>query len=377
MIVKVLCHFPAGELMFASENIPTENSVYPQENVPGPGGDGSGQIVVTSPGLYRAYCKGDTITIACQTSFTEEIKIRAKKSDLSDSYVIIDEPPSDGSPYTYTFPESLPSGEYFIRVRYPGGIYGDSYNFRVLPAGNWQNRIITISSLSRNIGEDKSYEISGISIEFNDTDRFFRNMMSASDRYIAGNKVELFTEDGQLIYTGTVEKWQFTEDAFVLHINDKLSGLDVMINDLISAEAFPDIAEEADGKSIPIIYGDVQSDTGAVKCLRVDRESEVILVEGENVTIYRGTYLVAGHHCKSLDAVFDKDGEPLDMADFDLIEEGTFGQPGERTLFKYKVTGQEFCPDSIRMNVKGKMDSGSNLIEDPIDTVKNIINNYT
>ena len=32
--------------------------------------------------------------------------------------------------------------------------------------GNWQNKIISISSLSRNIGEDKSYEISGMSIEF-------------------------------------------------------------------------------------------------------------------------------------------------------------------------------------------------------------------
>ena len=149
-------------------------------------------------------------------------------------------------------------------------------------SGNWQNKIITISSLSRNIGEDKSYEVSGMSIELNDTDRYFRAMMSGSKRFIVGKKVELFSQDDQLIYTGTVEKWQFTEDAFVLFINDKLSGLDILVPGIISKDDYPNLAEKAEGGSIPIIYGHVTATgTGAVKCWRVDTN----------------TFLLAGHHC--------------------------------------------------------------------------------
>lgn len=239
--------------------------------------------------------------------------------------------------------------------------------------GNWRNKIVSISSLSRNIGEDKSYEISGISIEFSDTDRFFREMMSASHRYIAGNRVELFTVDDQLIYTGTVEKWQFTEDAFVLYINDKLSGLDTMLTDQLTTETYPNMAEESDGQSIPIFYGETQAAAGAVNCCRVDSHTVV-----ENtVEVEKGIYLVAGHHCKRIDAVFDKDGLELDLEnDFETIEEGTFGQPGAKTLLKYTGAGK-FLPETIRVNAKGKMDNQSNLIEDPIDAVKDIIDGYT
>jgi len=239
--------------------------------------------------------------------------------------------------------------------------------------GNWQNKIVSISSLNRNIGEDKSYEISGISVEFNDTDRFFREMMSASHRYIAGNRVELFTEDDQLIYTGTVEKWQFTEDAFVLYINDKLSGLDTLLTRQITVDDYPNMAEESDGKSIPIIYGDVWADGGAVNCWRIDSHTVV----ENSVEVEKGIYLAAGHHCKSIDAVFDKDGIELDLEnDFEIIEEGTFGQPDAKTLLKYTGTG-EFPAEFIRIDAKGKMDGQSNLIEDPIDAVKDIIDQYT
>jgi hypothetical protein len=137
-------------------------------------------------------------------------------------------------------------------------------------SGNWKNKIINISSLSRNIGEDKSYEVSGISIEFNDTDRYFRTLMSSTDRFIAGKKVELSTEDNELIYTGVVEKWVFKEDSFQLHINDRLSGLESMVPKSISITEYPNLTEKAEGASIPIIYGTLYASQGAVKCWRVD-----------------------------------------------------------------------------------------------------------
>lgn len=267
----------------------------------------------------------------------------------------------------------FPVGELMFATR---NIQDDEPTGLIDKVGNWENRVIAISTLSRNIGEDKSYEISGISIELIDTDRFFRDMMSASDRYIAGRLVEIFTEDGRLIYTGTIEKWQFTENAFVLHINDKLSGLDIMVARQITAETFPNMDEEADGQSIPIIYGEVHADTGAVKCRRVDHYIVNEQIEGEQVDVTKGIFLVAGHHCKSIDAVFDTDGDEMDLDDFDILEEGTFRAPDAKTLLKYKGPG-EFAPGSIAVNIKGKMNDEYILIENPIDAIEDIIDHYT
>ncbi|NIM12533.1 MAG: hypothetical protein GTO45_37750 [Candidatus Aminicenantes bacterium] len=214
-------------------------------------------------------------------------------------------------------------------------------------SGNWQNKIISISSLSRNIGEDKSYEVSGMSIELNDTDRFFRTMMSGINRFIVGKKVELFSEDDQLIYTGTVEKWQFQEDTFVVFINDKLSGLDILVPGIMTKDDYPNMAEKAEGQSIPIIYGHVSAEAGAVKCWRVNTN----------------TFLLAGHHCKELvdNAAYKEDGTPIVGASLDNNADG-------KAYVQCTSAG-----DFVYVNVKGKMDGSSNLMEDPIDALKNLI----
>lgn len=216
--------------------------------------------------------------------------------------------------------------------------------------GNWQNKIIHISSLSRNIGEDKSYEISGISIEFNDTDRVFRQMMSSNNRYIAGHKVELFSEDDQLIYTGTVEKWQFKEDAFVVFINDRLSGLDTLVAENLDKEEYPNMTDKAEGTSIPIIYGYLSSEKGAVKCWRVDTN----------------TYLLAGHHCQSLEGAYKEDGT-------DISGQCQLDNNGDGNAYVSYDSIEEF----ICVNVKGKMDEYTNLIQDPIEAIKDIFDEYT
>lgn len=373
MIVKVLCHFPKGYIMFASENIQTEKRVYPQENKPGGDHDVSGQIIVTSPGETRGYSTGDTVTIAWQTTgITGTLTVSLVKTDGSAAYTVAENLPYDDPPFNYTFPVDIDPAEYRLKIE-QGTYYGCSDPFRVNPAGNWRNRIISISSLSRNIGEDKSYEISGISIEFNDTDRFFRDMMSTTYRYIAGKKVEIFTEGDRLIYTGTVEKWQFTEDAFVLFINDKLSGLDTIIAKVVTVEDYPNLAEEAEGGTMPIIYGEITAGTGAVKCWRVDTQ----IVDEGGQQREKGIYLLARHHCKSLDSVFDKDGNPLATGDFTLDNQGTAGQEDEIAYVKYTKPESSFTQDVIRVNVGGKMDDQSDLIDDPIDALMDLIRRYT
>jgi hypothetical protein len=217
--------------------------------------------------------------------------------------------------------------------------------------GNWENRVLNVSPLYRSIGENKSFEVSGVSIELNDFDRFFRTMMSGENRYIAGKTVELLTIDDQMIYTGTVEKWEFREDSFHLSINDRLSGLETLIPETISKNTYGNCANEANGKSIPLIYGQVKADEGAVKCWRVNTN----------------TFLLAGHHCKELvnNTAYQDDGTPITGASLDNNADG-------KAYVQCTYTG-----DFIYVNVKGKMDAGSNLIEDPIEAIKDIIDNYT
>jgi hypothetical protein len=209
--------------------------------------------------------------------------------------------------------------------------------------------------LSRNIGEDKSYEVSGVSIEFNDSDRYFREMMTGPDRYIAGKKVELYTLDDQLLYTGTVEKWQFAEDAFVLTINDKLSGLEKLIPGVITAGVYPDMAEDADGKSIPVIYGNLYEQGGAVKCWRTGT------VESDSL------YLLARHLCRALTdgKVYKEDGAEITGA--------VLYDPGDGRHY-IRCTGSE---DFVFANVEGKEDAGSLLIEDPIDAIEDLVDTFT
>jgi hypothetical protein len=232
--------------------------------------------------------------------------------------------------------------------------------------GNWENRVISISQLSRNIGEDKTYEISGMSIEFNDTDRMFRKLMSGTQRFIVGKKVELYTEDDRLIYTGTIEKWQFKEDAFVLNINDRLSGLETLIPGIISLTDYPGAAVDADGQAIPVIYGEHVGDgVGAVKCWRVET------VESEGIK--RGVYLLARHHCKELLEVYDKEGIAQGLTNFQLDPQGTAGQDDELERVICIDTLEDFIDDWITVDVKGKKDGTGDLIEDPITALKDMV----
>jgi hypothetical protein len=220
-------------------------------------------------------------------------------------------------------------------------------------SGNWENKLISISSLSRNIGEDKSYEISGISIQLNDSDRFFRTMMSGDNRYIAGKKVEILAENDTVIYTGSVEKWEFQEGAFTISINDRLSGLDAVIPKTLTLEEYPDAAAEGDGSSIPIIYGYVYAAKGAVRCWKVET----------------GKYLLADHPCLSLEQAFDRDGVEI-SGDCYLPP---VAEQGPRAIIDYTGTSD---PDYIDVNVKGKT-ADSILVEDPITALQEIIADYT
>jgi hypothetical protein len=358
MIVKVLCHFPKKDLMFGTNNIQGVNQVHPLESTQAARTYDSNKMSLTSPGKNHSYAIGDTIQVAWDAANivgNVEIHIKNNFNDPALGTLIYAAP--EDSPQSLVIPEITTGGDYYVQVygydAQSVKCWSDSYNFNIIPVGNWENRIISISALNRNIGDDKSYEVSGISIEFNDTDRYFREMMTSSDRYIAGSKVELFTEEDILIYTGTVEKWQFSEDAFVLSINDKLSGLETLLPGSITLDAFPAAPEDADGESIPIIYGSLYEEKGAVKCWKA-KDTDL--------------FLLARHHCKDLmgTTVFEEDGTGITGAA--LINDETDG-------YAYiQCSGAE---SFIFANVYGAVDGDDNLIDDPIDVLKHMIANFT
>lgn len=364
-MVKVLCDFPLGRLMFATENLQTEIKTHPVVDEPCDRHDSSGKIIVKSPSGDRAYTQGDTVSVAWQTAnITGNVEIRLEKSDGSGHYILSAGTPYNASPYVYQFKDATnAAGDYYFSV-IQGNYYGNSENFSVVPPGNWQNRIISISSLSRNIGEDKSYEMSGISIEFNDTDRYFRNMMSSQYKYIAGRKVRLFSSDDQLIYTGNVEKWQFSEDGFSLSINDKLSGLDNLITtEIVKGPSDTEMASQAEGQVMPIIYGIVDEPVdplykkGSVKCWKMKNK----------------IFLLANHHCKEVvdNCAYLEDGTKMTFGTGEGLDNNADGN----ALIKFNSIANDI--EVIYVNVKGKMDANGNLIEDPIEAFKDILKSYT
>lgn len=222
--------------------------------------------------------------------------------------------------------------------------------------GNWENRITGVSTLSRNIGEDKSYEISGMSIDLDDTDRFFRKMMSGVNQYIAAKKIQIFDENNTVIYTGNVEKWAFGENSFTLNINDRLSGLDAVLPKTATKADYHDMPSEGDGSSIPIIYGLLETPGGAVKCWKVAAKK----------------YLLASHQCMALHGVYDSNGADI-SSDFSLTVEGDGAS--QRAYIVYGGA-QDPGHDFICVNVSGK-NSGGALIDHPLDALADLVASAT
>jgi hypothetical protein len=166
-----------------------------------------------------------------------------------------------------------------------------SFCWNVTPTDNRDNRIISISPITRAIGEEKSYEVSTVSILFSDVDGFFRSMMSGPNRYIAGKKIEIWSDQGNLVYTGVVEKWGFPTAEFNLQMVDDLNlGAELPVNNITTLD-YPDVVEEAKGLPVPLIYGDCYSH----KCWKTGIDQ----------------YLIADHHIDGVSKVYDNDGNEI------------------------------------------------------------------
>ncbi|OQY13979.1 MAG: hypothetical protein B6I31_00095 [Desulfobacteraceae bacterium 4572_19] len=230
-------------------------------------------------------------------------------------------------------------------LRFATGSFQDS-------SGNWDNRIVNVGRLDRNIAEDKYFETSGIDISFNDSDRYFRDMMNGTGRYIAGKQVRILKTDDTVLYVGTVRGWTFDKNSFSIFISDKLGGIELKLTETIQANEYPDAVADSIGVDIPIIYGSLidTARKGAVRCWKTST----------------GKYLVAGHHCKAIVNVYEDDAE---VSTGWTIENNIDGK-----CYVSYLTG---TADYININVQGSMNDSSVLIEEPIEAIMDLIDNYT
>lgn len=216
--------------------------------------------------------------------------------------------------------------------------------------GNWVGKITAIGNISRSIGPDRTYETSSVSIEFDDTDRSFKDMMSGNDRFIAGKTVELYTDTDAILYRGTVESWEFGPASFTLNISDLNAGLSKTITVSITRSDFDACDDESEGQTIPLIYGHMSQAGGAVTAYRVERWK----------------YIVAAHECYSIEGVFDPEGTEIGEDDYiDDVEEDGFH------YITFVPAGDE--PATLRVNVKGKKNQAGDLIDTPYGAAVDIL----
>ena len=217
-------------------------------------------------------------------------------------------------------------------------------------SGNWNGIITNIGILNRSISYKNAYEESGFSVTFSDKNRYFRDMMSSStNKLISGKKVTGYTEDNTQEYTGTVSSWSYPKDGFTINITDKLSGINDKINNTITIAEFSGTVNDSIGNFIPVIYGVKEDTLGTLKCWQTST----------------GSYLVARHHCKSIDNIFEDGAEISSGWSIDNNADG----------YCY-VTYAGGTEDYIVINVSGSMDISDNLITEPIEALRDLIDNY-
>jgi len=216
-------------------------------------------------------------------------------------------------------------------------------------SGNWSNIITDLGILNRSIAINNSYEESGLSITFSDIDRYFRNMMATSNKYISGKTVTLYDIYDTIIYIGTVSSWSYPKNEFTINVTDFLSGINEKINETILVADFPNAADEAIGEFIPVIYGELSATLGILNCYKVATS----------------LFLVARHHCKSIDNVFEDGAEIVGGWSMDNNADGNcyVNYAGSKNV--------------IIVNIKGSMDISNNLITEPVEALIDMITNYT
>jgi hypothetical protein len=227
--------------------------------------------------------------------------------------------------------------EYFAKLQ---TVYGGN---------QYKQKILEISNLSLNLGDDKDFQVSAVTIKFDDSDDHFNDILASEwNKYISGISVELYQEDGTAIRKLYLQDWILGAGFFQITASDDFEELNNNIIEVIDENFFPDAAvDEAYNQPINRIYRN-NSDlttTAYMKCWRVERGTDL-------------DFLVSSNSVSTLTYVEDSGG--VDRTGVSaLIDSGGY------TYLTYNGTD-----DYVLVNVSEGTDS------DPYDVIVDIMGQY-
>ncbi len=145
------------------------------------------------------------------------------------------------------------------------------------PERHYAGRLLSISGVSREVGATLGeFRSSEFTIELDDADSHFSARKAAAPflavpvRVLWGD-IDAGFSDFEPLATGRIARWSKQGDRFSIGVQGVgLSLLDAPFPFVTDRETFPDIPEGADVRPVPIVYGDVEADRGALPAYLID-----------------------------------------------------------------------------------------------------------
>lgn len=219
------------------------------------------------------------------------------------------------------------------------------------PSRYYEPRIRSYGSFTRSIAAPAGFVRTGdVSLEITDPDNSIRQRIAAKTIRKASVEIAIGRDTESFAGYQTLLK---REIGTVIQSGDGILeiSLDDIVNDmfeqeipgLINTDFFPDLPDNNVGDFAPIIFGEVESSYGAIRCFYVDDAN------------YR--YLVARHRCLSIEVYRRLEGEET----FAKVTSGysayyeAFGSPPSQYFTYIEFTSDQGAAE-IRANVSGMYD---------------------
>ena len=218
--------------------------------------------------------------------------------------------------------------EVYVKIEFPTEVCRYGTKSATVNSEQYISRILSVSDLSLNIGDDHSFEISNIDIVFDDIDNHFRNKFSdAINKDIQGSRVIFYNSSGTKLTTLKIWSYIFLPNSrFSITCTNKFGELTNDFTEKITFEEFPSTSSvDSVGEVIPDCYGEMAAASagGTVKCWQVEANKYLI-----NSTVVAGS---------SIDAAYLEDGTDITAS---CVLSTT--ADGLRQVVNYSVTNPHF-----------------------------------
>jgi hypothetical protein len=145
-----------------------------------------------------------------------------------------------------------------VEIDFPDGTQYFSKQVIVVGGKQYVNYIAAMSSLNEATDISPDYQVSGVTITFNDVNRHFRRLINSStNKLIADADVRIKNVAGELLMSLVIQSFSFPPLQFEILCTNKLIEMETPINDKIDATRWPNAASAAINQVIPMAYNSV------------------------------------------------------------------------------------------------------------------------